>query len=236
MNEAEQIAALKEIMRDAGDVTKLCDELRPYAFFNDAVEAWQLRHPWWYSVWPPLLPHECNKAYRMKREQIFEAAHERDFQQLLWLHERPYRMTLLERFWNHGRISVKQLRELLSMFWIDTEIPQGNQDEPMHLFREAGFVTDDQEGFDKLPEKLTLYRGVDFVFELTPEGPSWTRSRETAKFFAVRMAKGHLYTATVNKSDALAYFSGRGESEIILDWEDMDQSLIELDEDFSDGT
>ena len=231
----EQRAFLEELTRDAGDITKLRDELRPYAHFNEEVECWQLRHPWVYSVWPPILPHQCNEAYRRKRNAIRDALREKNFRSVLWLHERPYRMSVLEKLWNRKRISLEQLRDMLPDFWTDTEIPQGNQQEPMHLFREAGFVTDDQEGFDALPEKLTLYRGVDFVFELTSDGPSWTLSRDTAKFFAVRMSKGHIYEAKVNKSDALAYFTGRNEAEIILDWDKLDRDLIELDEDFSES-
>ena len=68
---------------------------------------------------------------------------------------------------------------------------------------------------------MRAYRGVDGVCELTPDGPSWTRSRKVANFFAKRYADGTTYSIWVEKDDPgiLAWITGREEVEIILDFD-----------------
>src|SRR4029077_11959677 len=94
-------------------------------------------------------------------------------------------------------------------------------------------------GYEKLPSRMRLYRGVDGVCELTSDGPSWTRSRKVADFFAVRHAKGKTYSVTVQKGDPaiLAWITGRDEAEIILDFDAPGSKLhrgkIKLVQDFS---
>jgi hypothetical protein len=235
MNLQEQRAALLETTKDMDDPSKLHPCLRPWIQPPNDWCRFPVKHPWVYSTLGPLLPVVLNRAFEVKSEDVREAIREKNWEQFLWLHERPYRMHFLEKLYFSGRISSNEMGKLLLMFWTDTEIPQGNQQEPLSLFREAGWVTDDQEAFDALPSRLWLYRGVDGVCELTPDGPSWTLSRLVADRFAKRYAKGKTYRFIVNKDNPaiLAFITGRGEAEIILDFEQLDSDKIKCVKDFS---
>lgn len=237
---ANEIEALNDFSRDIDDPSALADHIRPWIEIpveENPMCRFRLRHPFCYSVIGPLLPHQCNHTVAVKWETLKEAWRERNWDRVIGLHERPYRMGVLEKLYLTGRISVDELRSMLVDWWSDTEIPQSNQDEPLALFYEAGFSTDDQEGFDALPAVLTLYRGVDGVCELTPDGPSWTTERNVADFFAKRYAKGVTYRIEVERKSpaVLAWISGRGETEIILDFSNpcvLDSGSIEVEADF----
>jgi hypothetical protein len=202
---------------DRFDTSKLHPDLKPYVVEH---EEWgiQLKHPLVYQVLG-FSYAMANKMYEAKSRHQQEYMAEGNFSMALWLFERPWRIEMLKRWYDDNFISLEQMRKLLPEVWTDTEIPQGNQDDPMYLFREAGFVTDDQEGFDKLRPVLTLYRGVDYVCELTHDGPSWTLDRNTAIFFGKRYADGDVFKVRIPKEAALAYFIGRDEAEIILDFD-----------------
>lgn len=235
----EMIELLREWAKDANDWTKLHPCLIPYVEFcdeDDALASIRLRHPWVYSVIGPLIPQLCNQQFQGKSEAVREAWRKKDWWKLLMLHERPYRMSLLEKLYFSGRVSLDEMKPLLLDMWTDTEIPQENQQEPLALFKQAGWVTDDQEGFDALPAVLELYRGVDGVCELTSDGPSWTLDRKVADFFAKRYAMGKTYGIKVKKNDpgVLAYITDRSEAEIILDFGKLNKGHISLVEDFSD--
>lgn len=233
---------LLDISRDMDDPSVLVPALRSYVEIADhQMGKFMLRHPLVYSIIGPMLPHHCNSMLAAKWEHLKEAWRERNWNSVIGLHERPYRMMVLEKLYFTDRITLDEMRELLLHWWTDTEIPQGNQDEPLALFREAGFSTDDPEGFDALPATLTLYRGVDGVCELTPDGPSWTTDCKVADFFAVRYDKGVTYTIQVPKTSpaVLAWISGRDEKEIILDFDDpivLDSGKIEIHHDFREVT
>jgi hypothetical protein len=233
----EQVKELEEFMRDADDWTKLNSCLIPYVEFPEEGNwcAVRLRHPWVYSVIGPLLPHQCNKLFEQKSAMIRKAWREGNWWKVLMCHERPYRMSLLEKLYFTGRMDIVEMRSLLLDFWTDTEIPQSNQTEPLALFKEAVWLTDDQDGYDSLPDVLTLYRGVDGVCELSPDGPSWTLDRKVADFFAKRYAQGKTYTIRVKKNDSavLAYITDRSEAEVILDFGKLNKGHISLVEDFS---
>lgn len=185
-----------------------------------------VKHPFVFSILGngmPMFNLEPNKIYEAKIKMRREILDERDWWAFLFiLVERPWRMEMLERLYFRNRISHAELIELLPETWLDTECPQINQDEPMRLFRAAGFVTDDPEGWAQISKqkKLILYRGVDGEMEITKDGPSWTLDRKVADFFAHRYgAKGKVYTYTADVSEALAYFTAREEAEIILDFD-----------------
>ena len=69
----------------------------------------------------------------------------------------------------------------------------------------------------ELPDHLTVYRGIHKGGN--KKGLSWTMDRQKAIWFAKRFcSKGDtclLLSADIQKSEALAYFSGRNEEEIV---------------------
>lgn len=78
----------------------------------------------------------------------------------------------------------------------------------------------DRAALDAMPDTLTIYRGCgDEETRGGRYGLSWTDNRAIAEFFAFRYNdQGRaVVQTTVNRSDVLAYFSTRGESELIAD-------------------
>lgn len=134
--------------------------------------------------------------------------------------ERPWRMPTLEQLWVNGRLDKEQLRDLLPGIWTDTEMPSTNLARPVYLWEVAEFATDDQDEWDDLPDSFPIYRGGPAY------GISWTREKAQAKWFATRLGQDFpVWETTINKSQALGYLTGRGESEIILPPEAFDWRL-----------
>ena len=214
------VAAMVKQLETAG-----MDNLHPAltGWIDETDFGTMVKHPFVYTFLGPegLLVDNANQFYAQKRAFRRRYLDEGNWNGYLYSHERPWRMHALEKLWRRKRITVEQLRELLASMWIDTEAPQSNQAEPLHLFREAGFTTDDPQGWAKLAKQkaMVLYRGVDYSFELTMDGPSWTRSKKTAEFFAYRFGKqGDVFKYVAKPDEALAWMSGRGETEVILDF------------------
>ncbi len=180
-----------------------------------------VKHPFVYAFVGPefLLADEVSRMYEWKRKHRQRTLAEKDWVNYIFGIERPWRLHRLRTLWERRQITKRELRKLLSIFWMDTECPQGNQSDPMFLFLEANFVTDAPKEWKAIPDNFTLYRGVDGELELTADGPSWTMEKGTALFFAKRyLAGGYVVKYEATKDEALAYFAGRGETEIILDF------------------
>jgi hypothetical protein len=86
---------------------------------------------------------------------------------------------------------------------------------------------EEREFFDNLPDEVTIYRGALEFEDGTSniDGYSWSLEREMAKFFANRFVRDGttpvIVEGTVAKDKIRSYFSGRGENEIIADYEDV---------------
>ncbi len=77
---------------------------------------------------------------------------------------------------------------------------------------------DELEVYNSLPDVVTVYRGVTSYNNKKIKVLSWTLAPEVAKWFANRYEQyGQVYVATISKKHILAYFSGRGESEVVVD-------------------
>jgi hypothetical protein len=88
----------------------------------------------------------------------------------------------------------------------------------LRLLERLAPVTDDVEGWTRLPVSITVFRAG------MPEGFAWTTNRETAESLARRLQAQTgfdvaIHTGTVNKPDVLAYITGYGEDEIVVPWE-----------------
>ena len=81
------------------------------------------------------------------------------------------------------------------------------------------FLMNDQErmNLEKLPDPVTVYRGVRSDRGSGVRALSWTLEPKTAQWFANRYGRqGQVYEAKISKQHIYALFHGRGESEIIL--------------------
>ena len=134
-------------------------------------------------------------------------------------------------------LSKKDTGKMLGECWIMEEYPNRDTNvtipEFIKYFKDADKKSlmdkDELMKFNEIRAKASsrdgviLYRGV--AFDGQPNGLSWTTDLKKAQWFANRWyeaSKGKsnpkVYEITVKNSDSiLAYFGGRGESEVILD-------------------
>lgn len=182
-----------------------------------------IRHPLLVAlVYAPPLARLYNTQICTKREQILKSVEEGDIERVIWLHERPWRSEALS-MWGH-RLSDADYWRLVSEVWIDSE----NIVETAELWntlltstrgeRDAIMTEDERSRLAAMDTTLTIYQGHT---DLRDDGWSWTLNRDTAVWFAERFAmmeggRAMLSTAVVERGDVYAYFTRRGENEILI--------------------
>lgn len=217
----ETAAMLAQLLSDF-EPEPLLPELR--AYLCDGPYGLALKHP---LVMYPFYSERHNKlvnaAYRSKSAQIADARHGGDYEQYIWLHERPYRVDAFMDI--EHNLSDEQYWTMLSMIWVDSENIRQCPEEWESLLRsdrscrEQMMEEDEIAALVNLPETVTIYQGHTSVRD---DGWSWTTSRTIAEWFARRFAmlekdEPQLTTAKVAKSEITAYLLRRGESEVVVD-------------------
>jgi predicted ABC-type ATPase len=211
--------ALEDLMRDANE--PLDKDLEDFVEFNNQLGMPIVRHP--LVMWiGPMMPGIINKQYKQKLEAVAKAKQEKNWTSYIQLHERPYR---LDAFMNiKDEMSDADYWSKLSDIWVDSE----NIWQNMNLWksvlsskrpnRQNMMTVDEQKELASMPDKIDIYRG--FVEGKNKNGFSWTTDRAKAEWFSSRLAGDGenplVAEARVNKKDVVAYFSRRGESEIVL--------------------
>ncbi len=162
---------------------------------------------------------DLRKARRNIEKTIAEV---NDYNRFLMLIRQPYLpvfFSLTEQY-----LSIKDFSEFLAYMWTYVEFPNADPNvsvrEFISLFRKAdrSFLmgTKDKEVWNSLPDTVVVFRGVNGQGRV--KSLSWSLSEEQARWFANRWnGNGKVYTATIAKADIFAYFSNRGEAEIVLD-------------------
>ena len=115
--------------------------------------------------------------------------------------------------------------------YIETEFPLTvfkSWDIVLGFFSEVKSKTDEdsQEIYDKLPEMVKVYRGVLVKDNHKSSiGVSWTTDIKVAYMFALRFqplgGDAIVYEGEIYKKDILFFTNARGESEAILNPDDM---------------
>lgn len=194
---------------------ELHPDLQPY--LEDGILGPQLRHPLVYAV-PLWTKAHANHMYEQKKSDLEKAIAEKKYSQIIFLHERPYRLEAFVQITKE--LSDKEYWSLLESVWTDTENGWQNLPTWRALFwskrpgREN--LMDENERFTlaNLPETVEIYRGC--LNGINEDGMSWTLNRDKAEFFANRFSKGGIVLSKqINKSDIIAVFNGRGEAEVI---------------------
>ena len=98
------------------------------------------------------------------------------------------------------------------------------------LFRSVPpeFLMDEEEraAHQALEDTVTVYRGVTPYNAKNISALSWTLDRKTADWFAHRFGEeGTVYEAQIRKEHILALFTGRNESEVIVDPRHLEQIM-----------
>lgn len=205
----------------------LREELAPWLETLD--NGWRvLRHPLVYAVpYVEEMNALHNRQYDVKTEGVAIALKRDDWDQAIWYHERPYRVTQLVAY--APRMQHGSYWSLVRSVWIDTESPSNAIALWRKLLRakrpgrRTAWTADDRAFFAKVPRLPTgfivAYRGTGNA-ERTP-GWSWTTDHAKASWFARRL-RGlaevpRVMTAQVRPEDVLFALADRGESELVID-------------------
>lgn len=210
---------LKQMQDDL--LEELHPDLEDY-YDEDGVAGFPaLRHPLVYSV--PLFSNgQANRIYELKLKQTREARLQKKYERWVFLHERPYRLEAFGEICHN--LKDTEYWGILGSIWTDTE----NQWQNLLVWKGAlsstrpfrHYLMDEKEdqALRSLPEFVTVYRGC--VEKLNENGLSWTLSKEKAQWFAGRFThkgEGKVLEKIVPKSEIIALFLGRNESEIVLE-------------------
>jgi len=202
-------------------VEPLCEELNSYVF--DGPIGKMIHHPLLISM----TYHEqhcgiINESFRQKSKALDEAIQNGDYSSAIYLHERPYRYdALIDMINDYGFEEDDKFWPTVGGVWTDSENIFQNLAGWRSIWqtdipdRHLVMSEEDQEVYRALPSSFEVYRGVQEGG--TDDGLSWTLSREKAQWFADRFkGNGHVLTRIAQKSDVLAYFGNRDESEIVI--------------------
>lgn len=197
-------------------------ELRRYTYKSDLGLC--IHHPLVVEIMAhPSYAHLIAKRFEMKKAHIDECLATHNYSSYVFTHERPYRVEAFQDIFYDLRKTPPEFWGLLSHVWTDSENIYQHLDTWMAVWDESipdrHYVMTEEERaiLADLPATIEVWRGVKY--DSAVEGMSWTIDRDKAIWFANRWIRKDdtpkLVTATVEKDDVLAYFDGRGESEIV---------------------
>ena len=172
-------------------------------------------HPPFYAM--------LNKAYVSKKERVKIAEEQGDYQTIIRMHERPYRLeAFIEIIESGAELESQEYWNLVRTIWTDSE----NIHQCFHDWLTIWDYPDDRHlvmneaeraVLASLPDDIEIYRGVRHME--CARGLSWSTDKARATWFARRWSGGQeaiLATGRVKKADVLAYFDGRNESEVVV--------------------
>jgi hypothetical protein len=125
-------------------------------------------------------------------------------------------------------MSQKDFSEFLAEMWTMVEFPNCDHNitvlQFVQLFRKAKleYMMSDEEltVYNSFPETITIYRGIGQNGKV--RALSWSTDVNIAEWFSRRWSEdGIVMAAEIDKKDILAYFSGRGESEVVVDFKKL---------------
>ena len=137
---------------------------------------------------------------------------------------KPYRLTFMKYAGKY--LSEKNFAEMLCAAWVSSENPNSDvnvsQSELLQMFRSADksllMTAEERKRLNELDDPVTVYRGVTPYNAKSVKAMSWTLDYEKALWFSKRFdSDGTVYTAEIEKSNILALFDGRDESEIVVE-------------------
>lgn len=188
-----------------------------------------LRHPLVYAIpYFPALNAQHNAMLKRKKALLIDAVKDHDWHSYIFIHERPYRLMALIDVMDE--MTDAEYWSALGQAWIDSEnIPRSKTTwgRLLSAFRDdkhAIMNDDERDELAAMPDEFVIYQGHTSARD---DGWSWTIDADKAVWFANRFVnlESHsspvpiepmVSTATIAKSDVLAYFDRRGESEILI--------------------
>jgi len=204
-------------------------ELRPWVMEGENFTA--LKHPLLFALpyMPGVQDGQLNEVYRRKKAMRDEYAAAKNFRAIVFVvYERAYRLDALLRYEDQIEDPC-EFWDLVGGIWTDSENIHQSYDEWREILhdprpcRESMMNEGERAELAKLPDTLKIYRGYRSLEGEWDglDGFSWTLDRPKALWFAKRWQgvhegeTAHVATGTVAKEHVIAYFSGRGEREIV---------------------
>lgn len=157
----------------------------------------------------------------------------RDYSQFTSIIAKPYLSAFLS--FTKKYINICDLAKYLKILWLSTETVNVDKNisksEYVRLFKRADknyLMTEEERNIlDSLPERITIYRGINNKTNHPVNGMSWTPERDTAIWFANHFSNngGSVCQAEINKENILAYFDF--EKETVVDYRKLENIKIE---------
>lgn len=166
------------------------------------------------------VPEQLEKLRKLILKSIDAVTSYSQFIMLVRTPYLPVFFKLTNRF-----LSLYDFSVSLATIWTLVEFPNldvnVSKNEFIRYFKmcRKDYLMDKEEykAYKELPDEITVYRGVNSVGRIL--SLSWTTDLETAKWFAKRWTKdGKVCKGKIKKEYVLAYFLGRGESEVIIEF------------------
>lgn len=181
-----------------------------------------IKHPLFFNLfYNENMNGYINKMYESKRKYVDDMLAKGEYESVIWMYERPYRLKLLHEFM--FKLSDEDYWKALGHVWADSENLFEYQELLPTLIncprpgRQYMMAEDEQKFLRSLPDNVAVYRGYNTLHD-NRYGYSWSLSYYTAKWFANRFGiRGRVARAFVKKEDIIACFLGRKEYEVVLD-------------------
>jgi hypothetical protein len=166
----------------------------------------------------------ANAEFELKSARVAEAVARQDWDSLVWLYTRPFRMDALYKLIHVHKVPLDRLWPLVASIWTDSENIRRYSEEWREIWsyptrhRKRVMTTEERARLRNLPQKIEVWRGVRN--ENGVKGFSWTLNRDIAAWYARRFSRQHevpvLAKGRVKKRHVLAYFERRGEEELVI--------------------
>lgn len=196
-------------------------------------------HPFLCTMLPTALPCSLPQYLYQRQEAAFGKLNAGAAETFVMMHERPYRLQRLVE--NHHAFkppfsewtmrSANRFWKFAAYVWRDSELNESDPDWTALMdcpvpYRIAMTDAPARRYVAQLPEQVTIYCGLQAHTPSSArmqacEGWSWTLSRTVAQWFSNRfLVDGitpYTATATVARSEIVAYMTSRSEAEVLID-------------------
>lgn len=141
-----------------------------------------------------------------------------------------YKVCFLRFLYESNAITLKECGNELALWWSFVNVNHDVNVSKTAVMKwlkaadkESLMDNEDYTVYNNLPDKVTVYRGVQEKDHA--KGFNWSLSKEVATRFATDIAykkEGIVCETTVDRKDIIAYTDQRNEKEIILDYKKLD--------------
>lgn len=195
-----------------------------------------IHHPLVVGIYHPMMNQQYNETLKNRREMIRVYTKIGKWSDIVFMHERPYRVEAFANLANNEIIDPEVAASLWLNVWTDQEFNHENMPLAARFFSEyqnTKVFKDSLSNIDVADNTaFPVFRGAS-VYELNavgsfrkviPLGFSWTLNRDTAEWFANRFGEqGKVAVRFVRKADLVAFTNDRGESEVIVRQDVLEQ-------------